>query len=95
MPPSKRKAKANVGPPVATLLARCSRTALEALLENSVSSGSPVTYELVCGALPEAKQSLVIARPKVTVGEVRSSNQRSPLARRKSTDVQLALTPKK
>lgn len=37
------------------LLERCSRTALEALLEEAVMTGSPVTMDKLRGALPAAK----------------------------------------
>ena len=64
-------ATADAGPPIGTLLARCSRGDLERLLEESVLSKQPCTYAKVQAALPEAKQDTVIARPKVVSGQAR------------------------
>lgn len=76
MPPAKRASKskataAAAGPPVAVLLARCSRGALEALLEESVANAKPVTAAMIAATLPEAKQQATIARPVVKSGPVR------------------------
>ena len=75
MPPKRAKvnqaAASDAAPSIGVLLARCSRGDLERLLEESVLSKQACTYAKVQAALPEAKQAVVIARPKVASGQTR------------------------
>lgn len=57
--------------PVAVLLARCSRSALEELLEQSVLRSSVVTVDMIKGKLPEAKRAMAVERTKVADGPAR------------------------
>ena len=76
MPPSKRKAKAapTIAPgntaAVEILLSRCTRSTLEAILVEAVSTGR-VTLERIQAALPENKQTAIIQRPRICQGRVR------------------------
>ena len=73
---SKRSKKAAKTPPeptaapVGVLLARLPRSSLESLLTEAVKSGA-VPLERIRQALPEAKHTLVIAKPKVSGGPTR------------------------
>lgn len=78
MPPAKRKAKAAYIAPSSTpsiaaveiLLSRCTRSTLEAILVEAVSTGR-VTLERIQAALPENKQTAIIQRPQICQGRVR------------------------
>ena len=70
---SKKAAKTPPEPtaaPVGVLLARLPRSSLESLLTEAVKSGA-VPLERIRQALPEAKHTLVIAKPKVSGGPTR------------------------
>jgi len=76
MPPASKKAKAPTASdvpaqtPASTLVARCSRSALEAFVLETIS-GNPVTYEMLCASLPESKRMTTVAKTTIAIGQSR------------------------
>ena len=81
--PAKRAKKAAAPEvPVSTLVARCSREALEGLIESKIASGRALERADLLALLPETHHSAVVAVPRreVTTGAVREAPASSTLS---------------